>query len=341
DMIKKAGFQVSRTVLSAESMAKCFFTSHAPENANPRPVAIVNVDNVHTDFIVGHAGKSLYIRSIPVGNKNFALESEAARDKFLDELKKSIESYQSENVGSLPQSIFFTGMMDAAGDLKEKMLTFTSIVSNVVTEAWFIGLGSQDSTITREKPGAAVLSIITPPCVYGELELDLIPEDVKIRKAVKDHTRLMTKVAAFSLISIFLFCTGLLTNMIFKNLYLEKLSTSYTSHLSEADKLKMTSTKTGTVELFLNKKGEVLRILTELFNALPPEVYLNSLGYRDDRTLSFAGTTDNMSRVFSLVTDLENNKYFSNVKVDSTRTRRVDDKEVADFGLTITVEDGI
>ena len=79
--------------------------------------------------------------------------------------------------------------------------------------------------------------------------------------------------------------------------------------------------------------------MTELYMALPPEVYLANIAFNEDRTLNISGTADTMSRVFSLVTDMENNKFFSNVKVDSTRSRRVEGNEVADFGLTLTIEE--
>ncbi|MFH1768839.1 MAG: PilN domain-containing protein, partial [Candidatus Omnitrophota bacterium] len=61
-------------------------------------------------------------------------------------------------------------------------------------------------------------------------------------------------------------------------------------------------------------------------------------GLGQDDTIILTGTADTMSRVFSLVTALENNKIFKNVKVDFTKSRVVKKEEVADFGLTLVLE---
>jgi len=338
DIIKKAGFKVDKTILAAEALTKYY--ARSPIRGDSRkPVAIVNIDSDHTDFIVGHVKNSLYIRSIPVGGNSAEEDKEGTKHKFFEELKRSLESYQSENIDDTPEKIYYTGVSGWMSGADSELKELTGIEGFIVSQSRMLGITGD--TPMDDGAKASTLSVVAPSLVFDELELDLIPEDIKIMKKLKRRAREMARVGLFSMVSIVVFCTILLTNMVFKNLFLQKLSSSYNKEIREADKLKMTSEKTHTIESFLDRKGESLNILTELFNALPGEVFLNSLNLKDDDTLTFTATTDNMSRVFSLVTDLENNDFFSNVKVDSTRSRRVDEKEVADFGLTLAIEKDI
>jgi Tfp pilus assembly protein PilN len=201
-------------------------------------------------------------------------------------------------------------------------------------------LSMADNKMLKEsiKKGFSVMSVASIPAVLEDLKLNIIPEDIKMRKALKGRAHEMAKIAAFAMISLIVFCSILLMHVVFNRLYLERLRSKYTSQVQEAEKLKQIAQKNYTVESFLNKKGQSLGILTELYNALPPAIYLNSMNLKEDRTMSFTGTADTMSSVFSLVTSLENNPYFSGVKVESTRSRRVENKEVADFSLTLTLE---
>jgi Tfp pilus assembly protein PilN len=148
----------------------------------------------------------------------------------------------------------------------------------------------------------------------------------------------MLQMSILAMIAFILFCAVFITKVIFKNLYLGKLNKSYAKENEEVKKLDAVSDKTGIIKRFLSQKAEALDVLVELFNAMPGEVYLSSVILKEDDTLTFTGTADSMSMVFSLVTDLENNSYFSNVKVDFTKTRKQKGIEVSDFGLTLSLE---
>jgi Tfp pilus assembly protein PilN len=160
-----------------------------------------------------------------------------------------------------------------------------------------------------------------------------------MRNEIKNKAKLMIIIGTLAMACLLLFCSVFLTNMMFKKLYLQRLKARYAGEIKEANILQQVIGKTDDVDLFLRGKGRSLKVLTELFNAIPKEVFMNNISVGEDGALVFSGTADSMSRAFSLVTELENHPSFSNVKVDSTRTRRVEDKELADFNLTLSVGD--
>jgi len=335
EIIEKAGFKAETAVFSAESVSR-WAAGNFPEESGSSPSGIIHIDTEYTDFILHNKGQVIYLRPIPAGAYNFSVNGEDAYVVFLEEIKKSLESYQSENIDALPEKfICFSPegiIQDKLDDLKQKLninIELRPVSAGIVSE-----IQSQDSGSGYP----SLLSVISAPLVYSQLSLNLIPEDVKMKREIRNKARHITALGVLSMAVLILFCAGLLTKMFFKRLYLEKLMSSYTSEDKEAQGLKEISERTKVMRDFLHRKGSVLEVMVNLIQSIPEEIYLNSLIIKEDNTITFTGTADIMSRVFSLVTDLEGKKYFKNVKVDFTKTRRVKGKEVSDFGLTLSLE---
>ncbi len=336
---EKAGLKSGKTILSSEAITKFFAKVCGQDDG--KPVVLVDVDSHHSDFIIEQGGECVFLRSIPIGSTYAASNPEAAKKTFLEEIKRSIEVYQTENIGTLPQTINITGSIDWISAYEKEIKTETNMEIKFMRISEFLSSAALGIVVPVDRKEVSVISCIIAPIVLDDLSLELIPEDIKLKLNIKQKAKDITILGAMAVVCILVFCTVLFTNMIFKSFYFDRLLTSYTEELNEADKMKLISEKTGAVEGFIDQKGESLELLKELIEALPGEVYINNINYDGEQVISFTATTDNMSRVFSLVTDLENNKYFSNVKVDSTRSRRVDDKEVTDFGLTLSIEEGV
>ncbi|MBF0253424.1 MAG: pilus assembly protein PilM [Candidatus Omnitrophica bacterium] len=338
-ILEKAGLKSGKTILSSEAITKFFAKVCGKDDG--KPVVLVDIDSHHSDFIIEQGGECVFLRSIPIGSVYAATDAINSKKKFLEEIKRSIEVYQTENIGLMPQKINITGSIEWISSYGKEIETQTNMAVKFMRISEFLSSAALGIVVPVDRKEVSVIACIIAPVVLSELSLELIPEDLKLKLNMRQKAKDMTILGAMGVICILIFCTVLFTNMIFKSFYFNRLLTSYTKELNEAEKMKMLSEKTGTVEGFILKKGESLDLLKELVDALPGEVYLNNVNYDGEQIMSFTATTDNMSRVFSLVTDLENNKYFSNVKVDSTRSRRVENKEVTDFGLTLSIEEGI
>ncbi|MBF0216778.1 MAG: pilus assembly protein PilM [Candidatus Omnitrophica bacterium] len=340
DIIKAAGYKSNFAALSAEIISK-FYNKSSLKKQSGGPLALVNMDRANMDFIVEHGGENLYIRSVAIMDPEKTSGDTDIKKRIFEGLKGSVESYQSENIEILPDSIYFTGatrrMQGMESEVRSKMsMSNCSIIpQNKLIESGKVA----NAAVFKTDENVSVLSVLAIPSVIDDLQLNLIPEDVKMRNEIKNKAKLMIMIGTFAMASLLLFCSVFLTNMMFKKLYFQRLKARYAGEIKEANILKQVISKTDDVDLFLRGKGRSLKVLTELFNAIPKEVFMNNVSFGEDSTLVFSGTADSMSRVFTLVTDLENHPRFSNVKVDSTRTRRVEDKELADFNLTLSVGD--
>lgn len=338
DIIKMAGFKAESAILSSESISKLYFNLF-PEKSLKAPVAIVHIDSVSSDFSVIFGDKIIYLRSIPIGVFYINSNPVESKQTFLDEIKKSMDSYMSENIEAAPSKIYFAGITDMITDVVGE-----EVKANMHVDVEIMSCGrvftmpkSVEDKVAQTK-SVSLLPMLAATFISGQPSLNLIPEEVKIGKELQKKARRMMEAGIFLMAVLVMFCAILLTDLFFKKAYLSKLVSSYSEENKSSIELQNISDRTAIVKRFLSQKGASLSVLTELFKIMPKEIYLNSIDLKSGDTITTTGTADTMSRVFALVTDLENTKTFKNVKVDFTKTRRVKEQEVADFGLTFNIE---
>jgi len=248
-----------------------------------------------------------------------------------------LESYQAGNVGDALDKIYFTGVVGWVKDIIDEVGGVTKIESKVLPYSELMDIPPETKEAEKVN-GVSLLSAIAPPMVEDKQHLKLVPEDVKAGQEIKKKSRSVAQLGIFAMITIGLVVSAMVLDVYFKNAYLDKLAISFEKEAKAAQQLTDVSDRVGIARRFIEKKDDILFVLSELFNLMPNEVYLSSIDSRADGTLIFTGTADSMSRVFSLVTQLENSNVFKGVKVDFTKTRRQNDREVADFGFTMFVE---
>jgi len=187
----------------------------------------------------------------------------------------------------------------------------------------------------------SVLSVVSPVLEPGGKYIDLTTEDVRVGKEIHRKSREIMKTGILSMTALLLFCVAILSNVLMKNMYLNRLEHSYVRENEEVLKLSEVMDSTAKVKRFIFRKGTGLSGLAVLFKAMPPEVFLTSIDFKEEDVFTLTGTAQSMSMVFSLVTELENLPDFKDLKVDFTRSRNQRGSEVADFGLTLTYERGV
>jgi len=338
DIIKQAGYKADIAALSCEGIAR-WCPQFCPDLPAEKPMGIIHIDAATMDFNVSHHGKSIYIRSVPLNRVELSQQPQELQKKMVEEIKKSLDSYQADNIEAIPAKLYFTGATEGIVSSTEELKKSLGVEVELFDYGAAAKLPARVWEELKNNKNASLLSTIATALTYGQLKLNLIPEDVRLGREIKQRAREMIKMGILSMALLILFCIMLIANVFFKKVYLNKLLLSYTKETKEAEELKRLSARTGIIKKFLNKKSESLFVLAELLSATPKEILLSSVSFQDDATLIFTGTANSMSQVFSFVTDLENNKYFKNVKVDFTKSRRVQNQEVADFGLTLSLEE--
>ena len=177
------------------------------------------------------------------------------------------------------------------------------------------------------------LNVIAPLLAGEEIKVDLIPEEVKLRRSLEERGRDLIKTGIFCLTIFVLVFSVLISKIYFKSTYLENLNNKYQSLNQEAQKLEKDFAKVGLIRNYLSKRGYSLEVLTELHSIIPLDLRLSSIRFDEEQRLSLRGTAESMSIVFSFVGDMEKSEYFKEVKTMHTTKRKEGAKDVTDFEI--------
>ena len=97
DLLSRAGLNLDKIFFAPEGLAGSAPKILKLENADS-PFSLIHIDEGLTDFTVVLHSKVIFFRSIPIGAQLLMGETENDTERFTEELRRSFEAYQSENM---------------------------------------------------------------------------------------------------------------------------------------------------------------------------------------------------------------------------------------------------
>ncbi len=261
-----------------------------------------------------------------------------ARDRLAAELKKSIESYQSEDIEKTPEGYILTSDHSRIRELQE---TFKDTLKSSVKIIPYLDNLKVAANVRKsigDTGDESFLDIVAPVVTLGESQIDLLPEEVKLQRSIESQGKEIIKSGILAVIILVLICAWFFSKIYFKSSILGHLKTNYEKSREEAEILGRIAEKTGIVKDHLNNRLVTLDVINELYRIIPEEIYLSNVVIDENGTITIHGSSESMSRVFSMVSALEESNLFKNVKTTSTTAKRERGKDIAAFELTFKLE---
>ncbi|MDB4349756.1 pilus assembly protein PilM [Omnitrophica bacterium] len=330
EILNKAGIKLEKVTLAPESLAWS-----VPKilrlDTGTSPVSVIHIDDAFSDFIIISRNKPTFIRSISIGAQQLTEEKEAFGPKFIDEIKKSFEAYQSEDIEKGPRSLIMAGATEELKDLKTYLGNTLPLEVSVMD--YFKSLSISKETLEAQ-PKAGRLSffnVIASLLACNEVKVNLVPAEIRLRKSVEERGKDLIKTGILLLAIFILVFSILISKIYFKSTYLATIKTRYERLHREAEKLEGQFEKVTMIRDYLSKRGHSLEVLTELHDAAPIELELNDIRFEQGGKFTVKGTARSMSTVFSFVDNMEKSEYFRDVKTRYTTKRKDGKKDVTDF----------
>jgi hypothetical protein len=252
DILNKAGIMPQKIIFSAEAVALNCTRLLNLETENSE-AGIINIDEENTDFIIIFKSKPIFIRPIPLGARQLIFEKEKYALRFLEEIRRSEEAYLSEDIGKLPSRFILTGGIEALGGLERELslpVERVSYLRNLSLSEEMLKNLSLNKNISFFNTISSIISI-------EKIKIDLIPEEIKLKKALQIRARqlLKTGILVLSILVVLFFI--LLSKIYFKTLYLKNLNKKYEALMREAKE-----TEENFSRLFFGGFGTTLRYFT-------------------------------------------------------------------------------
>lgn len=340
DVFELAGCEIESVHLSADVLTK-YVISHVSVKPAGTPWGLVSIEKDFTDLIIIHNSKPHYIRTIPIGLDQLDKDATSSVKPLVDEFKKTCEAYQSEDQGALLKDFVIAGVGSSAAStpLLKSLKEEFAVDAHLLLIQDKLPLTSEAKNAMISAGNAVFLDVFADGFSEDGAVVDLLPEDLKTRRSFREKGKEMFTAAILILIILGFIVSVFLAKIYFRNHYLGEISKNFELKQKEADELDVISEETRVVKQFRQRRTVAAKVLDEFQNALPPDMYLSEISMTADSHVSIKGTSRLMSTVFSFVTQLENNPRFKTVTSDYTKSRKENDKEVSDFGLSALLED--
>lgn len=331
-MLERAGLKLGNVFFAPESFAWFVTKALKLENADS-PVNIIHVDDDISDFTVVFRNKLLFIRSIPIGARHFSEDKEKYYPKFSEELKRSFEAFQSEDIEKSPYMSVLTGALEESGDLETAISNTLRLPVRSLPyfKSFFV---SSDILGGLSLPkNVSFFNVVAALSAGQDLKIDLTPDEIKLKKSLEERGKELIKTGALILAIFIAIFSILISGIYFKSAYLDKLRKRFLPLKQEAAKLAKDFEKVSLVRDYLSKRGYSLEVLMELYSALSLEIEVSEIRFDEQGKFSLKGTAESMSAVFSFVDSMGKSKYFKDVKTKYTTKRKDGLKDVTDFEI--------
>ncbi|MFH1381054.1 MAG: PilN domain-containing protein [Candidatus Omnitrophota bacterium] len=358
EILKKAGIEVEKVALSSEGAYNWFNSAYMPglklengstgspslessraQSRDSQAIVLVDIDSNYSDFIVINKKKFVFTRSILIGMDHFHEEPNEWQDKFVEDLKRSIELYQTRERNIKIVKIFLSG---AGKNIKDLSCTLSSGLDMPVevTDPLKGVRIKKDANILREDSftSISISPLIGVAIKHKELTLDLTPEEVRIQKFMEEKRKQLTVMGILFASIVMMASLLLLTNICNKNAYLEQLKQKIAGIKNESMEVEKMRLRIDLVERRLDAKGASINILNEIFKLTPDQVYLTGINIKEKKEAILKGRASAMSDVFKFITILEDSPYFENVKTAYATTKKEKNTEYATFEIMCVYE---
>ena len=335
--IEKSGVKVERVLFAPEAIAQ-FYGASKQLRKQTTPVGVIDVGKHATNFAIIASGKVVTYRNILVGRQQIASD-ENSKTKLADELKVTLEAYQSEDIDQAPASYVFSSQDDQTkmlqGFLKEKL-------------QWDVGFlpyadqAKASRTVSKKMAaqfGAySFLDIIATAATTATTRVNLIPEEVQLQKSIEAQGREIFKAATLALTLLICVACVFAVKIHFLNTRLQSLTAKYDQSHAKVQALEKRSRIAQKIRTYLNSRMISLDTIHALYRQIPNDVYLTRITMEEDGQVSIQGVSDIGSMVYDLNKKLKEADAFDNADVKSKKAKKDRGKDAHAFEIVLTLK---
>ncbi len=338
DAFEKVGVKIKKILFAPEGMAN-FYSQVVSVTDSSKVTGIIDIGNYSTEFVISLNGKALSTRNIAVGKAQLSMEGQGAKDRLVDELKKTVDSYQSEDIEQVPSSYVLTTDDMNTKEIQEALKLKLGWDARIAPYIDAIKTTSDvTKKLTTDFSANSFLDIISSTLGVGSLQVDLIPEEFELKKTIEDQGKEVFKLFALGFICLVLFACMIYIRVYFHDVALNNLKKKYKGTHEQVVSLENQSMNAMVLENFLGTRMVSLDVINELYRNIPREIYLTSISLNEDSTIKVQGISDVPSLVYDLVVTLKDSALFKSVDITSTSSKKDRGKDVSVFDMVLKLQ---
>jgi len=336
DALAKAGLTVKRVAISSEGVYNWFRSAYPADmkSQSAQAIILVDVDSNYSDFIVIHKEKMVFTRNIFIGANHLTQAAAGWREKFLDELKRSVERYQGVERHVGIAKAYLSGAGPNIHGLDQALSAAMGVsVENADPLKNFYSQNVVKSPQDENLKSASMTQLLGLTLEDQDPSMDLTPNEQKVQNVMDRKTKQLTLMGLLVVAIVTALSFLCLTHVHTKNTYLAKLKKTIAKIATEAEGIDKMRVMIDRVEQRLDSRGSSLECINEIYRITPKEISLTDIDIDEKQMVVLKGHGFAMSDVFKYVKTLEESDMFENVKTTYTRVKNDKDAEFAEFEI--------
>lgn len=337
DIIERTGLRLKKVILGKEIIAHWFGDTGKTQTV---PTCLLHFDTGGVDFLVVNKDKIIFARNIPLDYQQLVYEGGNNREKFVSEIKSSLESYQTENVEKLTSAIM-VGLTDKLDDIKRLLEDQCGL--SIETETYLDRISFSPEALPTKESATKETSFL-PVLFAGRYYLtrgliDLTPEEIRLREIMAEKSRALIITATLVMFVLIMGSVLIAKKISAKENLMDSLKQTYDKDHRQAEELKKNYKQTQLIRKHLVQRAHALDCLIEMYKLVPETIWLAKVDFEEGKMFNLEGTAESEQNIASFVESLNASSLFKEVQRKRTerRTDR-DGKESFEFQLTCDFE---
>ena len=337
-LFKKLGVNLSKLMLSSLGLLGwLIYQESRKTNRIQQPVALIDIDVVHTEICFCHNKKLLFSRNINYGARDLSVNNIM---ELFNQIHLSLETYRKDHIGPDLKKVLLLSMMPETVALKDKIEKELKISSEVLTPFDNI-LCHENINLSSIKEQLGVSLSVAFGVLLSDFKksMNLIPQEVHDIKQINLIKRQWGKFFVLLLTTLIL-CFSIIGIEFYQKYNALKVLEEKAGQL--APKIKMAKEKIKFVKDFRREFQQRI-FLADLINTLnaltPAEISIRSLEIAEDRTLTLQGYAQTTASVNDFRARLVQSPVFKNVNQQFATQRKIFNLDLTDFKITCSLQD--
>ena len=331
-IIEAAGISVEKITLSSHGAWHWALTNFKQEITKKDLYLLLDVDWAFTDLIIFNADYLIFSRNITaeIGEEGFK-QNEIA--KLINEVKQSLIIFYNEALNKRPTTIYLSGS-EAVSALHGRIESeFDIPVKYCPTPRAKTALKSHAARVPANVSVNAISEIVLEG--KGDNISFMLPE-MQIKKSFKEKAReliMLGSICIYLCVSVFMV---FLSDIYFKQVYLDKLERQNALVKESVGAIMDKAKKIEIAKEVVRSRNAPLIIFNSLQKLTPQSIAINYMSLDEENNVILRGQGAQLSDVFQFIGALEKSEYFKSATAKYTRTKKIKDREVADFEIDLT-----
>lgn len=337
-LFEKSGLKINKVVFAPEAVSELYGRARSLRKSSG-PIGIIDFDKKNTSFIISKNGKVLMSRTIPVGKNDLNRDPSAAKNKIIDELKKTVDSYLGEDIDLPPTGFFFTSNDSFINDLQPELQSRFNWDVQVVEYADQLKVSKPILQQIAAASDLSFLDVMASATMAQETGINLIPEEVQLQKSIEEQRNQILQTAILCIVILVLLACTFYLKFYFKDAYLKNMISQYADTSRQVEVLKKQDDKTTLLKNFLESRMVSLDTVYELYKNVSNDVYLTRITLEETGKVNIQGISENtQAEIFELKKTLDSSELFQQADVTSHKTKQEQGTKVYPFEISFNLK---